>query len=80
MLLYVGGINNINQELYEAASVDGAKKIQAFINITLPLLMPTTFIVLLLSTRISFKGIRTGTGYFPWRTGFLNYLYGTVYF
>ena len=30
MLLYVGGINNINRELYEAASVDGAKKIQAF--------------------------------------------------
>ncbi|MGL5435554.1 MAG: carbohydrate ABC transporter permease [Lachnospiraceae bacterium] len=50
MLLYVGGINNISKELYEAANVDGAKKIQAFINITLPLLMPTTFIVLLLST------------------------------
>ena len=50
MLLYVGGINNISKELYEAASVDGAKKTQAFFRITLPLLMPTTFIVLLLST------------------------------
>ena len=50
MLLYVGGINNISKELYEAASVDGAKKAQAFFQITLPLLMPTTFIVLLLST------------------------------
>ncbi|MFR8757163.1 MAG: carbohydrate ABC transporter permease, partial [Clostridium sp.] len=52
MLLYVGGINNINRELYEAASVDGAKKIQAFTNITLPLLMPTTFIVLLLTVSL----------------------------
>lgn len=50
MLLYVGGINNISKELYEAASVDGAKKVQAFMKITVPLLMPTTFIVLLLST------------------------------
>ena len=50
MLLYVGGINNISRELYEAASVDGAKKVQSFFRITLPLLMPTTFIVLLLST------------------------------
>ena len=50
MLLYVGGINNISKELYEAASVDGAKKVQVFWWITLPLLMPTTFIVLLLST------------------------------
>ncbi len=50
MLLYVGGINNISKELYEAASVDGAKKMQTFMKITVPLLMPTTFIVLLLST------------------------------
>lgn len=50
MLLYVGGINNISKELYEAANVDGAKTTQAFFRITLPLLMPTTFIVLLLST------------------------------
>lgn len=50
MLLYVGGINNISPELFEAASVDGATKREAFFHITVPLLMPTTFIVLLLST------------------------------
>lgn len=50
MLLYVGGINNISKELYEAADVDGTTKVQAFFHITWPLLMPTTFIVLLLST------------------------------
>lgn len=50
MLLYVGGINNISKELYEAASVDGATKVQTFFKVTVPLLAPTTFIVLLLST------------------------------
>lgn len=50
MLLFVGGINNISPQLYEAASVDGATGIQQFFKITVPLLSPTTFIVLLLST------------------------------
>ena len=50
MLLYIGGINNIPTELYEAAEVDGTTKVQSFFRITLPLLMPTTLIVLLLST------------------------------
>lgn len=50
MLLYVGGINNISPELYEAAEVDGATQREQFFKLTVPLLMPTTFIVLLLST------------------------------
>ena len=50
LLLFIGGINNISPELYEAASVDGANKVKTFFKITLPLLAPTTFIVLLLST------------------------------
>ncbi|MCI8837942.1 MAG: sugar ABC transporter permease [Hungatella sp.] len=50
MIMFIGGINNISQELYEAASVDGANKVDSFFRITLPLLAPTTFIVLLLST------------------------------
>lgn len=50
MILFIGGINNISKELYEAANVDGATKIQTFFKITLPLLSPTIFIALLLST------------------------------
>lgn len=50
MLLFVGGINNISAELYEAAGVDGATGLHKFFRITVPLLSPTTFIVLLLST------------------------------
>lgn len=90
MLLYVGGINNISRELYEAASVDGAKKTQAFFRITLPLLMPTTFIVLLLSTvsllkeyalvqGISLGGPGSSTTYivqYIFDQGFNQYKYG----
>lgn len=50
MVMFIGGINNISKELYEAASVDGARPVQAFFRITVPLLSPTIFIVLLLST------------------------------
>lgn len=50
MLLFIGGINNISQDVYEASGIDGANKIQTFMKITLPLLKPTTFLVLLLST------------------------------
>lgn len=50
MILFIGGINNIPRELFEAANVDGASKIQVFFKIMLPMLSPTIFIVLLLST------------------------------
>lgn len=50
MIIYIGSINNISADLYEASSIDGATGIQSFFKITLPLLMPTTFLVVLLST------------------------------
>ena len=50
MIIYVGGINNISPDLYEAASIDGANSFQSFLRITVPMLSPTTFLVVLLST------------------------------
>ncbi|XEC94115.1 carbohydrate ABC transporter permease [Paenibacillus tarimensis] len=50
MIIYVGGIKNISSDLYEAASIDGASALQSFFKITVPMLAPTTFLVLLLST------------------------------
>ena len=50
MIIYVGGINNISPALYEAASIDGANSFQSFLRITVPMLSPTTFLVVLLST------------------------------
>lgn len=50
MVIFIGGINNISAELYEAGSIDGATGLQAFFRITLPMLSPTTFLVMLLAT------------------------------
>lgn len=47
-LLFLIGIYNIGSELYEAASLDGANQWQQFMYITLPLLKPTTAMVLIL--------------------------------
>ncbi len=52
MILFLAGLNNINKTLYEAASIDGASKWQMFWSITWPLLLPTTFFILI--TRIIF--------------------------
>ena len=41
MLIFMAGMKNIPEELYEAATVDGATKMQSFFSITIPLLRPT---------------------------------------
>ena len=49
ILYFNAGLVNIPRELYEAAAIDGAGPLQMFWRITLPLLQPTTFFVLVLS-------------------------------
>ncbi len=48
-IMYLAGIAGIDQELYEAATVDGAGRWQRIKNITIPLIMPTYFVMLMLS-------------------------------
>lgn len=48
-ILYLAGIAGIDQELYEAARVDGAGRFRVMWNITVPGLLPTFFVLLLLS-------------------------------
>ncbi len=50
MLLYLAGLSNIPQSLYEAAAIDGATGWQRFINVTWPQLAPTTFFIVIMST------------------------------
>lgn len=47
MLLYLGGLQSINGELLEAASVEGASRTAIFWKITFPLLSPTTLFVVI---------------------------------
>jgi len=48
-LILLAGLQAIPKEMYEAASMDGANKWRTFWNVTLPLLMPTMTVVLILS-------------------------------
>ncbi|BAR07262.1 ABC transporter permease [Scardovia inopinata] len=48
-ILYLAGLAGIDQELYEAAQVDGANRWQQIIHITIPQLLPTYFVLLMLS-------------------------------
>jgi len=40
MIFFLAGLQNVSEEIYEAADIDGASKIQQFIHITLPALRP----------------------------------------
>ena len=55
MLIYLNGLNNIPEDLYEAASIDGATAWQKFRHITVPMLMPAFTIVFFLTRSSSFK-------------------------
>ena len=48
-LILLAGLQSIPPELYEASSIDGANGWQDFCFVTMPLLMPTMFVVLVLS-------------------------------
>ena len=48
-LILLAGLQSIPPELYEASSIDGANTWQDFRFVTMPLLMPTMFVVLVLS-------------------------------
>ena len=55
MLLFLAGLQSISEDYYDAASVDGATGWSRFRFITFPLLMPTTFFVLITSVIGSFQ-------------------------
>lgn len=55
IIIFLAGLKSIPQHLYEAAEIDGASWVQRFRYITLPLLTPTTFFVLVMSVIGSFQ-------------------------
>ena len=55
MVIFVAGLQAIPKDYYEAAYLDGASKLRAFWSITLPLLKPTTLLVVMLATIDAFK-------------------------
>jgi len=68
MVIFLAGLRQIPEELYEAARVDGASQLRMFRHITIPLLTPIVFFNLILQTIGSFQAftqahvISGGTG------------------
>ncbi len=68
MIIFLAGLRQIPQDLYEAASMDGASKLRQFRKITLPLLAPVIFFNMVLQIIEGFKAftpafiISSGTG------------------
>lgn len=55
IVIFMAGLGNISNELYDAAKVDGAHGAQLFWHITFPLLSPTTFFLLIITVIGTFK-------------------------
>lgn len=47
-IIYLGALSGINEELYEAARIDGANRIQQTIHVTIPGIVPTIIIMLIM--------------------------------
>lgn len=55
MILFISGLKAIDRGLYEAADIDGASRFRKLTHITLPLLSPVTFFIVIMSILSSFQ-------------------------
>ena len=79
-IILLAGLQGIDPNLYEAARIDGASAVQQFRRITLPLLRPTTMVVVILSTIHGFQAFDfiytlTGGGPVGGTTLIIQYIY-----
>ena len=84
VILFMSGLKQIDRQLYEAASIDGAGPLRKTVRITIPLLSPVTLFVFVMTTLFSFQvfatvqiltngGPSNSTGvwvYYVWREAF----------
>ncbi len=55
IVIYIAGLQAIPQELYDAAAVDGGRRFSVFRRVTMPLVMPTTYFLLVISVIEAFQ-------------------------
>lgn len=55
MVVFLAALQGIPRDLYEAAAIDGARGVRSFFHITLPMLSPTTFFLLVIGVINSFQ-------------------------
>ena len=83
MLLFLAGLNNIPFEYYEASKIDGASGLQQFIHITIPMVHPTAFYLIVtniighLQAYADAKFFATGAG--KQATTIVYYMWDTLY-
>ena len=58
MLLFLGGLGGIPQDYYDAAAIDGAGWWRTLVSITLPMLRPTSFFIILTSIMGCVAGVQ----------------------
>lgn len=54
-IIFLAGLQGINPELYEAARIDGANRVNCFFKITVPMLSPTIFLCTVMQFISSFQ-------------------------
>lgn len=47
-IIYLAALSNVDQELYEAAKIDGANRLKQILNVTIPCILPTIVIMFIL--------------------------------
>ena len=55
MIIFLAALKNIPSSLYESAELDGARAVQQFIHVTLPMISPATFFATIIAIINSFK-------------------------
>lgn len=55
MVIFLSALSGVSQSLFEAAKIDGADAFQTFKNVTIPLLSPTIFFVVIITAISSFQ-------------------------
>ncbi|RVV97660.1 sugar ABC transporter permease [Mesobaculum littorinae] len=55
IIIYIAGLQAVPGELYDAASVDGGRRFHVFRRVTVPLVMPTTYFLLVISVIDAFQ-------------------------
>ncbi len=84
MLLYLAALQGIPQQLYEAASIDGANAWQRFWHITFPMLAPTNFFIVVMGIIGGFQAfgeiyVMTGGGPAGSTTTIVYYIYNNAF-
>ncbi len=88
--VYMSGLKNVPNEIYEAAAIDGANGVRQFFSITVPMVRPTTFFLAVMGIIGSFKvfdliSVLTSGGpgnsssvmaYYIYKTAFLDFKMG----